>query len=291
MRSTVEPAGTCVYAQSTWRPSGARLGSTTERLHDEHIRTLRMPAAQHLPLGRGDLGARAAEVHGRRGRDPRIRPRHRPREREVELRDARSAPEAREPTPVTSREGFAGVTRQELGRGVEQRDPARLQVGRRAHLEPGVDTTAERSELRDQGIRDRLRPANRHAPSRPVGVRAEQQPGPGGRERRMPPRRVRGDPGEERVRREVAEAPSARERSLLEHAPGVAEGVDRMRRHPQQLPVGERRDAREVLDERAEQAPPGRRRRRRVREPCDRGRGRRWLRPGLRADARRRPPG
>ena len=260
-------------------------------LHDEHVRAIRMSAAQHLatPPRRSRLGCRRGARSARwRPADPSTA---RPGEREVELGDARTAAEAGEPTAVTGWQGFTGVAREELGRGVEQRDPARFEVGPRVHLEPGVDASAERQELLGQRVGDRLRAADRHAPSARVRVRAQQQAGSRGRERRMPPRRVRGDPGEQGVGGEIAEAPSVRDGPLLEHPPGVAEGVDRMRWHAQQLGLGERGDASQVLDERAEQPAPVASRRCRVRVPCGRGRDTRSRPRDRRSDARTTLPG
>ena len=63
-------------------------GSNCALLHDHHERTLRVLAAPHRRLGRGDLLERAADVHGRRVEAARVAPRDRSVERPVELEHA-----------------------------------------------------------------------------------------------------------------------------------------------------------------------------------------------------------
>ena len=103
-------------------------------LGHEHVRPLGVAAAADRGLGRGDLGEGAADVHGTGPAAFLGQPRHRGRERVVDLEHARAVPVAAERRPVAPRQ-LPPADREELARRhVEEHGPRPRQVGHRSHL-------------------------------------------------------------------------------------------------------------------------------------------------------------
>ena len=133
--STVEPAGTWQYAHSVCLPGGRPVRVEQRRLGDEHERRLRVLAAGHRRLGRGDLGQRAADVHGAGTGDGRVGPRHRLGQRVVELEHARPVAEARPSAPGA-------------GPGSGRRPWRRAGAARRRRARPSTSAARARSSTR-----------------------------------------------------------------------------------------------------------------------------------------------
>ena len=165
-------------------------------------------------LGRGDLGQRAADVHGAGPAALLGRPRHRGRERVVDLEHARRrSGSGRAPPGSAAAAASPQIARS--WRGVTSKSTARDR-GRSASERtswPGADLAAQRAQVGRHRLGDRLRAAARDRPA--DGVAERQQHEREGRRGRTVERahRVRAHPGEERCgRRRARNAARARGR-------------------------------------------------------------------------------
>ena len=100
-------------------------------LGDQHVRPRRMPSAGGDPLRRRDLLEAPAQVHGGRSAALLGQPRHRPRQRVVELEHARPVAKPAEPRAVPRRQLVTGDGEQLARSHVEQHLVGRRQIGHR----------------------------------------------------------------------------------------------------------------------------------------------------------------
>ena len=110
-----------------------------------------MAAGLDLRLRLPELVERAAQVHRACARDFRIAPRHRPRQRPVDLADPRAIAEP--PQPVQG--GGGQLLARDLGdatrREIEERR-SRRDFRKRGDSPPRDDPTAQRRQLRNEGV-------------------------------------------------------------------------------------------------------------------------------------------
>jgi hypothetical protein len=149
-------------------------------LREQHERPIGVPSMPRRALGFGDLGRRAAEVHGGGARDFRGAPGDRVVERVVELEDARAVAPTLEAAAIARREEVAREREQLTRRDVADYDVAARKVAQRGDGMSRLDLAAELVQPRGECVRDRLRAAARERPAVRVREAEEAEPEPGG---------------------------------------------------------------------------------------------------------------
>ena len=209
-----EPLGTRGGRPSPCACPGARGGSRSARLDEQHERTGGVAGPRDRVLRGGDLVERAADVHGGgratcRGLSPRDRP-----EGPVELEDARPVAVAREPSRVPAGQARAGQP-QQLTRGhVEQRGRGARELVEGLDPASRFDPAAQRAQLGRERVGQSLGAALSDGPADPV--RAQREHDSEGRAGRAAQR-------QHRVAQQPASSARARSPSKRERASPVAE--------------------------------------------------------------------
>ena len=168
--------GTWQYAHSVCEPSGARVGIDERGLRDQHVRALGVLAAPDGGLRGGDLLERPAEVHGSGLAALGRAPRHRARERVVDLEDAGPVAVAAQRAAVAAGQRVAADREQLARRDVEEDGAGVGELVEALDLATGLDRAAERLEVGAHRRGDRRGAAARDGPAAGVAERQEHEP-------------------------------------------------------------------------------------------------------------------
>ncbi len=190
-------------------------------------------------LGPCDVAPGAAEVHRSGARHPRIAPRHRARQCEVDLRGRVSVPEPGEPPPEARGKPVAGDAQERPGGHIQDHRPGRGELVERAHLGVRDDLAPVRDEVCDEGIDDGLGSSARNRPAASVRVRLQGESRTGAHEAGLTDDRVRRDARDHRRGGLVAEPQIPQRSPLFEGAHTEEARRERMPRDLQQIRPGE----------------------------------------------------
>src|SRR5260221_14052735 len=137
-------------------------------LGQQHERSLGRYALPKGSLAGLDLWQRAAEMERRGAHALGISPWNRSVEREVDLEDARSVAEAREPPSIALGEPVTGNGEQLAWRDVGERRSCPRQLIQRSNGPAGDDLAAKVTQIGRERVHDALRAAARQRPAHAV---------------------------------------------------------------------------------------------------------------------------